>query len=430
MAPNVTHLIYFIRNLFENEISKMEIKLPPRKKPKEIVKKIKKVVEDRKYPIKEPESVGHKIPPVQPTDEPVSKDILFLEEEFEPAVEINFDKAKNKNHERFEDEKIRSDIFNEFHEGRRNGKKGFFIVVIVLALLAGGYFTVNEFVLKKSNANKILKNQVVTKTESGMILSNKSVSNQDHLDNPQVNPYQNDVDAINFGQNFEDQEIIPQEELEGQSDGMMKNPNEQKSLVQKDPIKVQVSNEITKKIKTPIIKQDSKKIVQNKIKKPVAEPVKQQNQPDLIVKKETEEDKTKTNESDKNDEQENLTEVKSEEVLPKEEVKVPPKLVVTEGMVFKSLSEVDVEPVLLSKIDFGIKKKHLKQMRNPSESIVVSYLIDHHGNVLTAKMVRRSSNFEINLLITSAIRRWKFKPSMKDGMKVKVWVSKRISLKK
>jgi TonB family protein len=64
------------------------------------------------------------------------------------------------------------------------------------------------------------------------------------------------------------------------------------------------------------------------------------------------------------------------------------------------------------------------------QRILVSYLVDHNGNVETVKVLKTSSMKKLNNLIVETILKWKYKPAIKNNVKVKVWKNKWLSIKK
>ncbi len=81
-----------------------------------------------------------------------------------------------------------------------------------------------------------------------------------------------------------------------------------------------------------------------------------------------------------------------------------------------SLMEVDVKPVAISR-----PAPKLARSQKLRQSIIVMALIGHNGNVEKVRMLRKSRSKKIDSIITQAILNWKYKPAVKDGVKVKVW---------
>ena len=104
----------------------------------------------------------------------------------------------------------------------------------------------------------------------------------------------------------------------------------------------------------------------------------------------------------------------------------PPKPQVTEGMI---TAEVDTKPVPLSTSMPKIPRKIMRSIKK-TETVIVSYLVDHHGNVERIKFIRKSQAPDLNMLLIGAINEWKFRPATKEGKKVKTWMTKPITIKK
>jgi TonB family protein len=64
------------------------------------------------------------------------------------------------------------------------------------------------------------------------------------------------------------------------------------------------------------------------------------------------------------------------------------------------------------------------------QQILVSYLVDHNGNIETVKVLKKSSLKKLNTLIIETIQKWKYKPATKNNVKVKVWKNKWIAIQK
>ncbi|MEN8221873.1 MAG: protein kinase [Acidobacteriota bacterium] len=81
-----------------------------------------------------------------------------------------------------------------------------------------------------------------------------------------------------------------------------------------------------------------------------------------------------------------------------------------------SLPEADVKPVAVS-----TPAPKLARSQKLRQSVIVMALIGHTGNVEKVRILRKSRSKKIDLVITQAIMKWKYKPAEKDGVKVKVW---------
>jgi serine/threonine protein kinase/DNA-binding response OmpR family regulator len=104
----------------------------------------------------------------------------------------------------------------------------------------------------------------------------------------------------------------------------------------------------------------------------------------------------------------------------------PEKPVVTEGMI---TADVDTQPVPLSTPMPKIPRKIMRSIKR-TETVIVSYLVDHRGNVERIKFIRKSQSSDLNMLLIGSINSWKFRPAVKEGKKVKIWMTKPITIKK
>ena len=104
----------------------------------------------------------------------------------------------------------------------------------------------------------------------------------------------------------------------------------------------------------------------------------------------------------------------------------PPKPISKEG---DTVTKADTDAIPRSTPDPIITRKIRKSLKS-SETIVVSFLIDQNGNVEKIKLIKRSNSPDLNLLIYSTVGNWKYKPAIKDNVRVKIWKTKTISIKK
>ena len=104
----------------------------------------------------------------------------------------------------------------------------------------------------------------------------------------------------------------------------------------------------------------------------------------------------------------------------------PEKPEIKEGMI---IAEVDTQPVPISTSMPKIPRKIMRSIKK-SETIIVSYLVDHRGNVERIKFIKKSQSADLNMLIIGAVKNWKFQPAVKEGKKVRIWMTKPIIIKK
>ncbi len=84
------------------------------------------------------------------------------------------------------------------------------------------------------------------------------------------------------------------------------------------------------------------------------------------------------------------------------------------------LSMVDVEPKLIKSVDPVYPE--VDRRAGIKGNIVVNVLISENGDVLEAVVVRGiKGSVALDKEVVSAVKKWKFLPAEKDGVKVKVW---------
>ena len=133
----------------------------------------------------------------------------------------------------------------------------------------------------------------------------------------------------------------------------------------------------------------------------------------------TEESKSKTEESKKSE----ISETTKPIIEKKPE---PPKPILKEG---DTVTKADTDAIPRSTPDPIITRKMRRSLKS-SETIVVSFLIDQNGNIEKIKLIKKSNSPGLNLIIYSTVGKWKYKPAIKDNVRVKIWKTKTISIKK
>lgn len=84
------------------------------------------------------------------------------------------------------------------------------------------------------------------------------------------------------------------------------------------------------------------------------------------------------------------------------------------------LSSVDVQPELIKRVEprYTIAAKQLKV----NGKVVVMILISENGDVINTRIIQKIENaYGLNEEAEKAVRKWKYKPAVKNGVKVKVW---------
>ncbi|MCX6582070.1 MAG: protein kinase [Candidatus Aminicenantes bacterium] len=101
---------------------------------------------------------------------------------------------------------------------------------------------------------------------------------------------------------------------------------------------------------------------------------------------------------------------------------------VSEGDII-ALSEVDTPPVGISTPAVEITPLDTRTLR-ADEMVMAGYLVDHNGNVVEVRLIKKSSAKKINTAIEKTIAVWKFKPAIKNNVRVKVWKTISLTIKK
>ena len=94
-----------------------------------------------------------------------------------------------------------------------------------------------------------------------------------------------------------------------------------------------------------------------------------------------------------------------------------------------SPSQVDTQPIPISTPNIKITRG-VRRLLTGDQRILVSYLVDHNGNIETVKVLKKSSLKKLDTIIIETIQKWKYKPATKNNIKVKVWQNKWIVIKK
>jgi len=93
------------------------------------------------------------------------------------------------------------------------------------------------------------------------------------------------------------------------------------------------------------------------------------------------------------------------------------------------LNEVDAEPVAISTPAPSIPDS-IRSAMTDNQSVIFSVLINHNGDVETVRMLRKTNNGQLNSILTETVKSYKFQPARKDNLRVKVWKTFPMSIKK
>ena len=86
------------------------------------------------------------------------------------------------------------------------------------------------------------------------------------------------------------------------------------------------------------------------------------------------------------------------------------------------LEEVDVQPAVTSKVEALYPS--MAQRMGIEGTVIVNALVSESGDVIRTAILRKSSsgtNYGFEAASEQAVKQWKFKPALKDGVNVKTW---------
>ena len=419
--PETSHVAHFITNLFKNEIieEKIEINLPPL--PYTVTKKIKKEVKVKEEVLKEtiPELPEGELleEPLQSREEKVEKakekkleEELLRKDEFQPIIEITFDEDNKKKGIPVPEEKAIFPGFEALKPRREVEKKKnlLFAGIIVIVVLV----------------TAIVLYLILGSGESGS-----------------GSPPPAAVTDIN---------PPPQQQLPtaaSESDSQSQTPVEEQALEFKPgKDEPQKEKETRESLQTSTLTQTSKdeKVTPDR---PEETKKKKKSKPDDTregqpgEKQAPPQDKTEAAEEKTAPEKTQKPGVQSVTEEPAREVKEPPVVeeekqtpavkqepIVKEGDIL-SPSQVDTQPIPVSTPEIIITRS-IRRLMTTDQQILVSYLVDHNGNIEMVKVLKKSSMKKLNTLIIETIQKWKYKPATKNNVKVKVWKNKWILVQK
>ena len=94
-----------------------------------------------------------------------------------------------------------------------------------------------------------------------------------------------------------------------------------------------------------------------------------------------------------------------------------------------ALNMVDTPPILIRRVQPKYPPVALNQ--NIEDKVLMNTLISEGGEVIETRIIRGEKvNYGFNQATEEAVRQWRFRPAIKDGVKVKVWKPILITFKK
>jgi len=64
------------------------------------------------------------------------------------------------------------------------------------------------------------------------------------------------------------------------------------------------------------------------------------------------------------------------------------------------------------------------------QTLMFTVLINHNGDVETVRLLQKSNVGQLNTILSELIKTWKYKPAVKDSLRVKVWKTVPMTIKK
>jgi TonB family protein len=113
-----------------------------------------------------------------------------------------------------------------------------------------------------------------------------------------------------------------------------------------------------------------------------------------------------------------LNPIETEQPSPEPE---PEKPSVIEGQVVELTPDV-VKPELMNRVNPSYPR--LAQQKKVEGTVILSILISENGDVADARVLREAGGSSgLNEAALSAVRKWKFRPGVKEGKRIKVWMT-------
>jgi serine/threonine protein kinase len=93
------------------------------------------------------------------------------------------------------------------------------------------------------------------------------------------------------------------------------------------------------------------------------------------------------------------------------------------------MNNVDKQPVAISTPGPSIPASVRTSMQG-DQTLMFTVLINHNGDVETVRILQKSNIGQLNTILTELLKTWKYQPATKDSMRVKVWKTVPMTIKK
>ncbi len=391
--PVPTHISNFIYNLSKDEIINNNIEVNLKPIPFEIKKisdKVEEIVEEKK---------------------------VVKKEELKPSIEIDFEEPEpteeKKPTEPITKKEIKGpeyfSIESEIEKLEKDGKhksKIFLIAIIIIAIIGAGIYFLIIKPPSKERSISVTPSSVVKPSEKKNELKKDEIKTSEELD-----PLEEATKT-----EPEEKSTISEKEISSTESKIKSQPL---SAEKPKPDKKILSDQnIKTKEKTKQEPQKPRAYTEKKEEK------KQQKLGEIVTSKKkpektAEETKPEAEELKKSD----VIETQNPIIEKKPE---PVKPIAKQG---DTVAKADTDAIPISTPNPTITRKIRRSLKS-SETIVIRFLVDYNGNIEKIKLIKKSNSSDLNLLIYSTVGNWKYKPAIKDNVRVKIWKTKTISIKK
>jgi serine/threonine protein kinase/DNA-binding response OmpR family regulator len=379
--PGPVQLSHFIFRLFEKDIVREGIKVDLKPLPeKPLLRDIPKAQPEPPKPMPVPETKTPQPPPE------IAKNILIppIADKQDEAMHIDFDEDKiaplpKKEPRAFQEIKKPASIFDEINEEKRKTSIWpYAIILVIMAAAALVYF----LVLKKPAAPDSTA-AAGPKVEEKAVVQPPIIQKQPSVVDLQAQAAEN---------------LRREEELQKQllAAAAATEAEQNKKLLDEKRAK-QAENERLKKEEADRLKQEELDRQQK------AETQRKQDETDRLAKE-------------------------AQELKKAEALKEIERLRVKEGDVIP-LSDVDKAPMSVSAPAPIIPSNMLSSMA-ASQTVLFNVLINQNGDVEVARMMQKTNNSQLDAILLATIKTWKYTPAVKNGVRVKVWKTVPLIIKK
>jgi TonB family protein len=197
--------------------------------------------------------------------------------------------------------------------------------------------------------------------------------------------------------------------LKAQQDEAKKKKQDEKAQI--DPAAIKKLQQEAKRLEEE--KKQQQALAEQKLKEAQAPPVVEQPQPENIASA-TNVVPTPT---------ENGGQVAQPELQIPTEAQPEPEPVqpsVVEGQVVDLTPDV-VKPEILQRVNPTYPP--IAQQKKVEGTVIIGVLVSERGDVAEAKVLRSAGGYGLNEAALTAVRKWRFRPAVKEGKRVKVWMT-------